>query len=183
MKKFQLLQQPERAAFLNGKNGGDCAFKAILNQRLNPLLDIQYGMILVWDYNINGFDSPFNFHVWNVNEATDTVYDGFDNLADALLDQQFKTKPFEDWKITMVDGTNLKCQGDYLSFARNLKHFNKNYKGYDAIYIYNFGFRHDRKTLLTWDYVDRCLDEIEEEMEDRNIFELHKQSNELIVCI
>jgi hypothetical protein len=181
MEKYQLKQQPERAMFLNGKNGGDCAYKAILNEHLNPSLDIQYGIMLVWDKNLNGFDSPFNFHLWNIDESTNTIYDGFDNLSNALDQLKFNYKPFDDWKIALVDGSNIKHKGDYHSFQ--IKPYNKTHKGYDAVYIYNFGFRHDKKTLLDWEYVDDQLNSIEEEMIDRDIFKKQLQTNELIVCI
>jgi hypothetical protein len=124
--------------FLNGY----CAYRSILAE--SETLEIQYGMLWVKDSGMfsgmKGFDSPFPWHFW-VIDNNDNVYDNFSDIMEAIQFNRFDCKHPSKWKIKLVDGSTFNCKQNPTKQCDDYrKNFDKWYKDYDAVYIYNFAF-------------------------------------------
>jgi hypothetical protein len=168
---MELKQQFESPNFMllqeNGKVNVDpmtqCLYRGLYNQIKHPELGVQYGMLLVWDNKIKHYDPFWAYHVWNVDEDETIVYDNFDLVQRGIDEFGYVLKnPIQDWKIKVIDGTNLKSKKHYLECFDVIDKVTKPYKGYDAIYIQNFGFRPDGYTQITWDMFNENCDETED---------------------
>jgi hypothetical protein len=112
---------------------------------------------------IKHYDPFWAYHVWNVNEDETIVYDNFDLVKRGIDEFGYQLKnPIENWKIKVIDGTHLKSKKHYLECFDVIDKVTKPYKGYDAIYIQNFGFRPDGYTQITWDMFNEDCDETED---------------------
>jgi hypothetical protein len=128
------------------QKGRDCALRALLNETDD--LEIQFGSLYVKDSGKlsgfpKGFDNTFPWHMW-VIDGDDNVYDCYDSIRESLIGNNFDCKDPSEWKIKLVDGTNFDCKKD-LQYGpdKYRKLFDKWYKDYDAIFIYNYGFFHN----------------------------------------
>lgn len=177
----------ELGTFIGLPKGQDCALRAILNE--SDKLEIQFGKLYVVDNgNLSGypkgFDAPYPWHMWCI-DSEDNVYDCFDSIRNSLTHNGFSYKDPSQWKIKLVDGSNFDCRKNLMHGPDKYRElFDKLYKGYDAIYIYNYGFFHKRGTetinsngipsvqfgeQLDWDMVEeRILKPTEERLEKYN---------------
>jgi hypothetical protein len=168
---MKLLEQPEFPGFQlehsNGETNVDpmtqCLYRGIYNQLQHPELGIQYGMVLVWDEKIKHYDPFWSYHVWNVNEDETIIYDNFELVQKGVDDFKYQLKnPIKDWKVKVIDGSNLKAKSHYLKSFDVIDKVTKPYKGqYDVIYLQNFGFRPNGYTQITWDMFEKDCDDIE----------------------
>jgi hypothetical protein len=170
---------------LSKRDIGVCNMSAVLNE--SEELDIMYGTILVRDNGkyskLKGYDSMFPWHFWNVDKDNN-VWDDVDNLTNGIEVNKFDCKPPHQWKIKLVDGSNWDCMVNgrvsMEKVERMRKDWDKWYKGYDAIYVYNFAFIPDLdnsyknsegmpftkyKSQMTWDDAEHALTEAEEMVE------------------
>ena len=170
---------------LSKRDIGVCNMSAVLNE--SEELDIMYGTILVRDNgkysNLKGYDSMFPWHFWNVDKDNN-VWDDVDNLTNGIEVNKFDCKPPHQWKIKLVDGSNWDCMVNgrvsMEKVERMRKDWDKWYKGYDAIYVYNFAFIPDiessyknsdgmpftkYKSQMTWDDAEHALTEAESMVE------------------
>ena len=165
-----LRQQPKKSP-INFAGGGNCIYSALVNE--TDTIDIQYGMLWINDggkySGKKGFDSSFSFHLWNLDEETETIYDDFDNIIRSLDVCEFDSKHPSQWKVKLVDGTNFTKSGPCNKVADDYrKMFDKIYKAYDAIYVYNFAFDCNPSMpglytkKLNWDDVDSKIELAEE---------------------
>ena len=139
-----------------------CLYRGIDNQIKHPELGLQYGMLLIWDEKIKHYDPFWAYHVWNVSEDETIIYDNFDLVQQGINEFGFQLKnPIENWKVKVIDGTNLKSKKHYMECFDVIDKVTKPHKGYDAIYIQNFGFRPNGKTQITWDMFNDDCDETE----------------------
>ena len=168
---MKLLEQPEFPGFhlqhTNGETNVDpmtqCLYRGIYNQLQHPELGVQYGMLLVWDEKIKHYDPFWAYHVWNVSEDETIIYDNFELVQKGINDFGYQLKnPIEKWKVKIIDGTYLKSKKHYMECFDVIDRVTKPHKGYDAIYIQNFGFRPNGITQITWDMFEKDCDEIEE---------------------
>ena len=169
-----LQEQPEQIGFILHDVKGDvnsnpmtqCWHRGIFNQLKHPELGVQFGMILVWDEKIKQYDPFWSFHVWNVNEDETVVYDNFGLMQSGIDEFKYELRrPINEWKIKVIDGSNLKAKKPFLECFDVIDKVSKPYKGqYDAIYLQNFGFHSNGKTQLTWDRFNYMSDEMEETM-------------------
>ena len=123
-------------------SGIDCVLRTLLLEKQG--YEIQYGTLWINDKGfysgLKGFDQPYPFHFWVIDE-NDNVYDDYSAIAIAIKTIKFDTKPIKDWKIKLVDGSNLDIRHNSISKMDKIrKDFNKKYKEYDAIYVYNFAY-------------------------------------------
>lgn len=170
---------------LSTKDCGVCNLSAILNE--SDDLDIMYGTILVRDNGkyskLKGFDSMFPWHFWNVDKDNN-VWDDMDNLINGIEGNKFDCKPPQQWRIKLTDGSNWDCMENGRVSSEKIEKLRKNwdkwYKGYDAVYVYNFAFIPDLETSyknsqgmpftnyksqMTWDDAEYALTEAEEMVE------------------
>ena len=173
IKDVQLHQQPHRVGFnitsVSGRKSSDigtqCLPRAIFNQLKNPELGIQWGSLLLWDENINGYDSFWSYHVWNTNEDDTIIYDDIKLVEHFSKHFDFKLKnDFNNLRVKVIDGTNFKSPR-YKSekSTKILKEITKAFKGKcDLIYILNYGFWNDGTTQITWDEFEETCDINEE---------------------
>ena len=166
-----LQQQPKKVSLdFSTSTGGNCLFSALLNE--TDTMDVQYGMLWIKDSGKysgkKGFDTSFSFHLWNINEETETIYDNFDNIARSLEYCEFDAKHPSQWKVKLVDGSNFRKNGDCNDIANHYrKTFDNIYKAYDAIYVYNFAFESHSfipglyTKQLSWDDIDSKIAEAE----------------------
>lgn len=169
-----LQEQPEQIGFILHDNNGDvnsdpmtqCWHRGLYNQLKHPELGVQFGMVLIWDEKIKQYDPFWSFHVWNVNEDETVVYDNFELMQLGINEYKYQLKrPISEWKIKVIDGSNLKAKKPFLECFDVIDKVSKPYKGqYDAIYLQNFGFHSNGKTQLTWDRFNHISDEMEEMM-------------------
>lgn len=169
---MKLLKQPEFPGFhlqhTNGETNSDpmtqCLYRGVYNQIQHPELGIQYGMVLVWDEKIKHYDPFWAYHVWNVNEDETIIYDNFELIQNGVNEYGYQLKnPIENWKVKVIDGTNLKSKKPYLECFDVIDKVTKPFKGqYDVIYLQNFGFRPNGKTQITWEAFEEDCDMIEE---------------------
>jgi hypothetical protein len=168
---MKLLQQPEKPDFILQDERGNvntdpmtqCLYRGLYNQIKNPEFGVQYGMLLIWDTEIKHYDPFWGYHVWNVNEDETIIYDNFDLVKQGLDMFGYELKnPIENWKVKIIDGSNLKTKNDYYHCYDVIDKITKPHKGYDVIYLQNFGFRPDRRTQITWDMFESDCDETEE---------------------
>jgi len=170
------------------EKGRDCALRAIYNE--SDDLEIQFGSLWVKDSGKlsgfpKGFDNTYPWHMWVVDND-DNVYDCFDSIRQALSENNFDCKDPSDWKIKLVDGSNFDCRNNLMYGPDEYrKQFDEWYKGYDAVFIYNYGFFSNPQTArydengtpfiqyskqLDWDIVEEeILIPIEERIEAFNI--------------
>ena len=143
-----------------------------------------YGTILVRDKgkysNLKGFDSMFPWHFWNVDKDNN-VWDDMTNLVNGIEVNKFDCKPPHQWRIKLVDGSNWDCvvngKVSMEKIEKYRKDWNKWYKDYDAIYVYNFAFVPNLessyknsqgmpftayKSQMTWDDAEVALTEAEQ---------------------
>jgi hypothetical protein len=162
----RILQQPEIPAFeLQDISGGvnsdvttQCLYRAVYNQMQHPELGIQYGMILVWDKKIKKYDPFFSYHSWNIDEETNTIYDNLDVLQHGVMEFDYDTiNPVSQFKAKLIDCSNIKTNLNYKNCWPVIDKISKNYKGYDILYLQNFGYRADGITQITFDaFCDDC---------------------------
>jgi len=139
-----------------------CLYRGIDNQIKHPELGLQYGMLLIWDEKIKHYDPFWAYHVWNVSEDETIIYDNFELVQQGINEFGFQLKnPIENWKVKVIDGSYLKSKKHYLECFDVIDKVTKPHKGYDAIYIQNFGFRPNGKTQITWDMFNDDCDETE----------------------
>jgi hypothetical protein len=164
---------------------GVCNLSAILNE--SDELDIMYGSIIVRDSgkysNMKGFDTMFPWHFWNVDKDNN-VWDDIDNLVGGIEVNKFDCKPPYQWRIKLTDGSNWDCMENGKVSLEKIdklrKDWDKWYKGYDAIYVYNFAFIPDvvnshknsigipftkYKSQMNWDDAEHALTEAEQMVE------------------
>ena len=88
----------------------------------------------------------FPWHFWNV-DGSDNIWDDMDNLEEAIEVNKFDCKPPHLWKIKVTDGSNWDCmENGKISDSKIIKlrkNWEKWYKGYDAVYVYNFALEQD----------------------------------------
>jgi hypothetical protein len=178
---------PELHSFIGLRAGQDCALRAILNE--SDELEIQFGKLYVVDNGKlsgypKGFDSPYPWHMWCI-DSEDNVYDCFNSIRDSLTYNSFSSKDPSQWKIKVVDGSKFDCRKNLMYGPDKYRvQFDKLYKGYDALYIYNYGFfpKIGTQTIynsgvksiqyesqLDWDMVEkRILKPIEDDLEKYN---------------
>lgn len=171
---MKLLEQPEQVGFVLHHVKGDvnsdpmtqCWHRGLYNQLKHPELGVQFGMVLIWDEKIKQYDPFWSFHVWNVNEDETIIYDNFDLMQLGIEQYKYELRrPINEWKIKVIDGSNLKAKKPFLECFDVTDKVSKPYKGqYDAIYLQNFGFHSNGKTQLTWDRFNHISDEMEVEM-------------------
>ena len=167
---MKLERQPEFKTFVltdeygivNDNPMQQCLYRGIDNQIKHPELGLQYGMLLIWDEKIKHYDPFWFYHVWNVSEDETIIYDNFDLVQQGINEFGFQlNNPIENWKVKVIDGTYLKSKKHYLECFDVIDKVTKPHKGYDAIYIQNFGFRPNGKTQITWDMFNDDCDETE----------------------
>lgn len=153
-------------------NGGVCVPRSLLNEKLHGL-DVQWGTLLVFDRGFGKLDTMYNFHVWNTNEAQDTIYDdceaiyyagteGISSLNDPTQVPFIMKHPSEWTEVRIVDGSNIKCEGDCLKKIKQLtKHYSKIFKNVDAVYITDFASDFLNQQYIGWDEMDKKFDEAE----------------------
>lgn len=187
-KDMELQQQFENPKFIMGLNNGQinvdpmtqCLHRAIFNQIKHPELGIQYGMLLVWDNQVKHYDPFWGWHCWNVSEDETIIYDNLDIVQQGITHFEYKLKnPINNWKIKVIDGSNIKTNAGYDNCFSILDKITKPHKGYDAIYLQNFGFAPDRKTQITWeDFNDNC-DQVEDYL--TTMLEISNETNSNVI--
>ena len=133
---------------LRSNEAGICNISAVLNE--DEGLDIQFGSILVNDTGrysgLKGFDTMFPWHFWNVDD-NDNVWDDMDNIKEGIEVNKFDCKPPHLWKIRLTDGSTWDCTENGRVSDRKIeklrKDWNRWYKDYDAVYVYNLAFEYD----------------------------------------
>jgi hypothetical protein len=176
------IVSPDIRLSLQQREIGVCNLSAILNE--SEELDIMYGSVLVRDKgkhsNLKGFDTMFPWHFWNVDKDNN-VYDDVDNLVNGVEVNKFDCKPPHQWRIKLVDGSNWDCvvngKVSMEKIEKYRKDWNKWYKDYDAVYVYNFAFVPNLETSyknsegmpftsyksqMTWDDAEVALTEAEQ---------------------
>lgn len=174
---------------LQMREAGICNISAVLNE--SEELDIMYGSILVRDNgkysNLKGFDTMFPWHFWNVDKD-DNIYDDIQNIELGIEVNKFDSKPISQWKVKLVDGSNWNCMENGKVSMEKIdkmrKDWDKWYKGYDAVYVYNFAMVPDLQTSyknsqgmpfvkyksqMTWDDAEVALTQAEEMVQFFNI--------------
>lgn len=124
------------------KTGIDCILRAVSLEKQG--YEIQYGTLWINDKGLHsglkGFDQAHPFHFWVIDD-NDNVYDDYSAIQIAINNNNFDTKQIKDWKIKLVDGSNLDIKHNSIKKMDKIrKEFNKLYKEYDAIYVYNFAY-------------------------------------------
>lgn len=172
--------------------GRDCALRALLNE--SDDLELQFGSLYVKDSGKlsglpKGFDNTYPWHMW-VIDGDDNVYDCFDSIRETLRQNNFDCKDPSEWKIKLVDGTNFDCRANLVKKPDDYrKLFDKWYKDYDAVFIYNYGFFHNPYSQrydengngfisyshqLDWDMVENdILKPIENRLNGKKVLEDH----------
>ena len=185
---MELQQQFENPKLIMGFDNGEinsdpmtqCLHRALFNQIKHPELGIQYGMLLIWDQQVKRYDPFWGWHCWNVNEDETIIYDNFDLVQQGVIQFNYKLKnPIKDWKIKVIDGSNIKTNLGYYQCANLLDKVTKPYKGYDAIYLQNFGFRPDKYTQISWDDFNDDCDQVEDYL--TTMLEIHNETNSNVI--
>jgi len=152
--------------------GGVCVPRSLMNEKLHGL-DVQWGTLLVFDRGLNKLDTMYNFHVWNTNEAQDTIYDNFEAIYYACTEGiaslndpsqvPFIMKHPSEWtEVRVVDGSNIKCEGNCLKKINELTaHYSKVFKNVDAVYITDFSADFKNNEYRDWDQMNDVFDEVE----------------------
>ena len=138
-KEFKFEQQP-----CVGKSklerGVDCVKRAYLNQKEHAL-KTQWGTLLAFDQKLQQFESFYmSHHMWNTNDDETIVYDDLFSIRKGLEEFNFVSTDPENWKIKVIDGSRIKCNGNcYKAYWDLVDTYTPIYKGkYDALYITNF---------------------------------------------
>jgi len=157
---MKIKNQKVLVAGFDNTQGGSCILRSIAGEKKG--LDTTFGTVFVYDRNINSYDSPYPFHVWNVDEEHN-VYDTGSLIQHHAEIQDFKTKPSDEWEIKVVEGWDLDYGGGYTNQSMGLiKMLNKRYKGkYDAIYVEGFAFNNAKTKKIGWDEMDVMLETAE----------------------
>tara|TARA_B110000285_G_scaffold146753_1_gene163803 strand:- start:1884 stop:2402 length:519 start_codon:yes stop_codon:yes gene_type:complete len=168
--RIKLEQQP--VSYIEpGAGGGVCVTRSIINEKQRGL-DVQWGSLLMWDRGLNAFDFSYGFHVWNTNEAQDTIYDDLDALyqdsTGGLKDvgqEPFIINHPSQWKeIRMVDGSKIKCEGNCRKKRIQLSaYYTKHFKGVDAIYLTEFAVDNQQREYQDWDTMEELFTTVEHE--------------------